>query len=90
MERNRNKLEKMSKADIIDMIAEPPSHTIEVELTFVPSEPDIMYWYWNGGTSGCDDFDDFVKSVFPHMLREEREWALAAFEQDRDEDNIPF
>ena len=84
----RSELKKLSKEQLIDMLAKPETHVVNVELTFIPKEPDIIYWYWDGGTSGCDDMENFLKNVFPRFVKDEIE--TSKYLLDVDEDAIPF
>ena len=85
----RSELSKLTRDQLIDMIVEPETHVVNVELTFSPTEPDIMYWYWDGGASGCDDMENFLKNVFPRFVKEEVKNTEALFRLIG-EDEIPY
>ncbi len=84
----RSELKKLSKDQLIDMLAEPETHVVNVELTFCPTEPHIMYWDWDGGMSSCHDMEDFLKNIFPRFVKDEIK--TSKYLLDVDEDDIPF
>ncbi len=89
MKRTKEALQKLTKDQLIDMFAKPETHVVNVELTFCPNEPDIMYWYWDGGMSGWDDMEDFLKNVFPRFVKDEIETTSYLFHEEGEEE-IPF
>jgi len=86
----RSELQKMSKSDLVEMFADD-IHNFDVVFQYDAKEgPGIINWYWNGGVSGNDDVEDFVKNIFPRLIMDEIEWAEANVRDPDEEDDIPF
>ena len=75
-------LEKLTKAELIDIIVGKACHEFTVQFTIDPEDPRIINWYWDGGMSGCDDVEDYVKRIFPEMLQEELDFAETLDHED--------
>jgi len=83
----RAELQKLSKAQLVEMFADE-IHNWDVVFQYDHTDPGVINWYWNGETSGNDDIEDFVKTIFPGLLKEEIEW-VHSLDYDPNDD-IPF
>ena len=82
-------LQKLSKAQLVEMMCDD-IHNWDVCFQYDPTDEGVLNWYWNGGTSGNDDAEDFIKNIFPRMMKEEMEWATLNKTLNEDENDIPF
>ncbi len=83
----RSELQKLSKAQLVEMFTDE-IHNFDVCFQYDHTDPGVINWYWNGGASGNDDVEHFVKTVFPNLLKDEIEWADSLDYEPNDD--IPF